>query len=130
MGRWHAWVGWIALITFLATGHYMRYVRVPPVEELDPGLRMLIRSRHIYLLFSALLNLAAAGRDVSRAPRWLVAPGGFLLLISPVIFTTAFVMEGEVFHSPTGLSQLGVQAAFAGALCYVVAGWVEARRGA
>lgn len=116
LARLHRWIGWTTLVVFLLTGHYMRNIHQPPMEELEPGLRMLLRSRHIYLLFTGLLNLLAATRAEIGRPRWLGITASGLLMLSPVVLLAAFVVETVAFQVPTPLSIYGVQAALAGVL--------------
>jgi hypothetical protein len=57
LGRAHRWVGVATIAVFLATGVVLRRHHLD-LLALDSGLRLLFRSRHVYLLFSGLLNLA------------------------------------------------------------------------
>jgi hypothetical protein len=126
--RLHLWTGWIFVVVFLATGQYMRYFHEPTVADLEPGLRMLFRSRHIYILFAALLNLLAAYRGRAGGPGWLRGIGSGLLVLSPLLLLAAFTLETAVFAAPTPLSIYGIQAAVGGTLCHLVAGWLAGKR--
>ena len=106
----------------------MRYLHEPPVAELEPGLRMLTRSRHIYLLFAGLLNLLAATPGPTGRPGWLRMIGSCLLILAPVLLLAAFFVETTALHAPTALSITGVQAALAGTVCYLLARWIGRER--
>jgi hypothetical protein len=89
--RLHIAVGVSGLILFLATGIYMR---TQQTFLLPDGVRLLYRSRHIYLLLSALLNLlvgiqyraAASGKAIR-------AIGSVLILIAPPFLFAAFFLD-------------------------------------
>lgn len=68
----------------------MRYFHSPPVEELDDLSRAMFRSRHIYLLGGAVVNLALAAREVVR-PVDRVISG--LVLVAPWLLFAGFVVE-------------------------------------
>src|SRR5258708_21131167 len=53
----HLIIGLSLFVIFLITGKYMR-VDFPDKEIIPQDLRLLMRSRHIYILFSALIHLA------------------------------------------------------------------------
>ena len=58
MLRWtHLIFGLVLFIVFTQTGEYMR-VDFPDKDAISQELRILMRSRHIYILFSALIHLA------------------------------------------------------------------------
>jgi hypothetical protein len=56
MSLFHLIFGILIFIVFLVTGKFMR-VDFPDKEVIPQDLRILMRSRHIYILFSALLHL-------------------------------------------------------------------------
>jgi uncharacterized membrane protein len=80
-----------ASVLFLATGIYMR---TQQTFLLPDGVRLLYRSRHIYLLLSALLNLLVgiqyrAGNS-SKVVRYI---GSLLVLIAPPLLFAAFLAD-------------------------------------
>ena len=93
---------------------------------LDSGLRLLFRSRHIYLLFGGLVNLAIGLRFVlppTGGARVAAIVGSTLTLLSPVLFAVAFVLE-PLTSGEIGLtSALGAFTAFGGVLLYSLATW-------
>jgi hypothetical protein len=85
MRKIHLAVGILAIGAFLATGQFMR-MHAPPMAALEDGLRMIYRSRHIYLLGSGLVNLMLGLYVRPRAATWrrsTQAAGSILLLGAP-----------------------------------------------
>lgn len=94
--------GLILFAAFLLTGwHLMEVVRPSHVE--DPGIRMMARASHIYLLFSSLLILAAALVDGDFGPRWIrfsVKLGQVLVALAAFPLLVAYFTEHERFGLP------------------------------
>jgi hypothetical protein len=87
---------------------------------------MLFRSRHIYLLFSGLVNLSIGMRFVlpSTGRGSLTALAGSLLtLTAPVLLAAAFFLEPMGSGQAGPVSALGIFAAFAGVLGYSLGTW-------
>jgi hypothetical protein len=73
MRRLHLRVGVFAVVAFLITGQFIRH-HIPPMVALSDSVRLMFRSRHIYILAAGLVNLilgvyifAAAGRGVAQS---------------------------------------------------------------
>jgi len=125
MYRAHIIIGVTFVIIFLGTGVWMR-MNFPDAWRNDEGLHMMFRAGHIYILFSALLNLMAAIRRPSSVslvePRrwtWRAAAlrlGSCLLLIAPAVLLAAFVSELAPHAFDRPLSRLGVIMGAVGAL--------------
>jgi len=113
--RLHLVAGIAALFIFLATGIYMR-THHPLVEEN----RLLFRSRHIYILSAALANLLL-GAYVRPAIRWMQWIGSVLLLLSPLLLVTAFIIEPVSGQPPGVFSRLGLYVLLAGTLLHTLA---------
>jgi hypothetical protein len=92
MRRAHAWSGILWLLVFLGTGAYMRYYRTPPVDQLADVTRAIYRARHLFILGSALANLALSTSE-SRHPVDRVASA--LVLIAPPFLFAAFITDPE-----------------------------------
>src|SRR5690349_14407901 len=92
MARVHRWLGLIVVLVFFSTGIVMRLHHLDQLPD-DSGLRMLFRSRHIYMLFSGLLNIAIGLRYwvpiAGRGSRIGIA-GSLLLMLSPVLMALGF----------------------------------------
>ncbi len=116
--RLNRWLGLAAVVVFLATGQYMIRHR-PPVDEMEQGLRLLYRSRHVYILFGGLLNLLLGLVPPVTAGGWrraAAAAGALLVAAAPVLLVAAFYVDTGVIGQPSPLGLLGVEAAFGGCL--------------
>jgi hypothetical protein len=118
MGTLHRAVGFVGIAVFLLTGVSLR-LHVPPMTELDDGLRMLLRSRHIYILLASLVNVAiginyrpASGRLRGR----FQAAGSAMLLVAPLLLVAAFVIEAPRRQFNGKLAALAIVCLLAGTL--------------
>jgi hypothetical protein len=92
MRRLHLVMGLLAVLAFLASGQYMDLGH-DHLRGLDDGTRLLFRSTHIYLLFTALLNLALGLYLVESAPgwrRWIQRLGSAAVFIAPPLVGAGF----------------------------------------
>lgn len=93
--RLHILVGLAGLAAFLLTGQYMdRWLG--HLEGMPDGPRALYRSGHIYILFSASLNLLLGVyvmRFPGRTSRWLQYAGSALLVGGLGLFVYGFFAE-------------------------------------
>jgi hypothetical protein len=91
----HTVVGALVLVVFLVTGQYMDYLDVRS-GVLGDGVRMMFRSRHIYLLLAGLVNLGIGTYIIRRAGGWrkrLQLAGSVFVLTAPALLFAAFVRE-------------------------------------
>jgi len=115
--RTHWIVGTATLAVFLLTGAYMRWIRVPPVPQLDDVTRAVYRSRHLFILLSAVLNLALAmAPSATQRARQLVS---IAVLVAPVLFLTAFAIEPAHGLHGAPFSQIALYLLFAAAVILV-----------
>ena len=56
MRKLHFILGWLTVIAFLITGQVMRH-HAPPLVTMSDTVRLMYRSRHIYVLAAGLLHL-------------------------------------------------------------------------
>jgi hypothetical protein len=118
-GRLHVLMGLLAVVLFLATGIYMR---TQQTFVLPDGVRLLYRSRHIYLLLSAMLNLLVG--ILYRAGvsgKAIRAVGSILVLIAPPSLFAAFFADTP--HAL--LTHIGIYSIAAGS---VLLAWVNRNR--
>lgn len=91
----HLALGVAGVVAFLVTGQYMDR-RLDHLRGMSDGPRLLHRSAHIYLLFSALLNLVL-GLYWAPSPRVLgrrlQIVGCVLIAVGPALFVLAFLRE-------------------------------------
>lgn len=124
MRRLHLIVGVTAVIAFLITGQLMRH-HSPPMTALSDAVRLMHRSRHIYILAAGLLNLIL-GLYWQRRPRgWqfaLQTAGSAFLVLAPLLLVVAFAVEPDRgFHEETLWSHAGLYSLFAGSMLHSVA---------
>jgi len=87
-------VGLLSTVAFLITGFLMS-VHVPPLVESGADLRLLYRSRHVYLMFAGALNIVLGlylDGSQSKA-RLLRHAGSSLVLLSPAFALFAFAHD-------------------------------------
>jgi hypothetical protein len=117
----HRWLGWLFIPVFLGTGLFMRF-HEPAMIVLDPVTRILLRSNHIYLLASALLNLVIGSTPALQTSRTAIKVSimiaSLLLLISPPMLLYGFFAESNHGDMERPSTHLGVYSLFAGSLLY------------
>jgi peptidoglycan/LPS O-acetylase OafA/YrhL len=124
MKRLHLIVGALGVIAFVATGVYMR-VWHGGMENDQQQLRLLLRSRHIYILLASLLNLALAmhHRPRETAWRWRIARVGSLMIAAaPALLLAAFVRDATMPEAPGCLVLPAIITVVAGTFCCLIGG--------
>jgi len=122
MKRFHQIFGITLAVVFLLTGQFMHFYR-NHLHDMADGMRLLYRSRHIYILFAALLNLGIGAYFVSRVNRWrwgLQLLGSGLIVVASLLFVVAFFYEPNLANLEIPYSRWGVFAIAAGALLHFV----------
>ena len=124
MRRVHLVFGILVVIAFLLTGQYMdKYY--DHLEGMPDGVRMLYRTRHIFILMSGLLNLGIAAYLTTRLGllhrtlQWL---GSALIFTASILFITAFFYEPGLSDLYTPLSHWGTYTISAGAVLHLLSG--------
>jgi hypothetical protein len=118
MRRTHLVVGIVGALAFLASGLYML---LQETYRHELATRMLYRSTHVYLLFSALLNVALGLYLVSAANgwrRWLRHAGSICLVGAPFLMAYAFLTEAHMTDLARPVSQPAVILCLAGMLLH------------
>src|SRR3712207_2767076 len=95
MRQLHTIVGVLVVFIFLLTGQYLEYY-YPEMEGVGEGMRMMLRSRHIYVLLVGLLNVSLGAYLVLREAGWrryLQLAGSALLLLAAAFSVVAFFYE-------------------------------------
>lgn len=118
----HLIFGIILFIIFLITGQFMR-ADFPDKEVISQELRLLMRSRHIYILFSAFLHILLGLYFQYAQKRWqkiLQIIGSIILFISPILLTTAFIYETYYTEHFTLLSAAGIFLTFGGIIFHLI----------
>jgi len=120
----HLIIGLLMFIVFVTTGKFMR-VDFPDKDAIPEALRLLMRSRHIYILFSALIHLALGTYmrlSSEPAQRLLQYAGSFMLMASSVLLVWAFVTETYSLQHFSDISRYGIYTALAGVGLHVLGG--------
>ncbi|MBK8802265.1 MAG: hypothetical protein IPN71_09465 [Fibrobacteres bacterium] len=97
LDKTHLTWGILFVGVFLWSGTQMK-VGFPELYHGDDAVRMLYRSAHIYILFSALLNLALAGGgdDLVRGIRgWIQGISSLALMGGSVLFLVEFLQVAD-----------------------------------
>ncbi|MGB7069538.1 MAG: hypothetical protein WBD22_08590 [Pyrinomonadaceae bacterium] len=130
MAWFHLIFGIALFIVFTTTGSYMR-ADFPDKDAIPQELRLLMRSRHIYILFSALIHLALGVYLQLRPQFWrkVVQLGGSAVLtISSVILIWAFVVETYSLRHFSDLSRNGIYLSLLGIALHLIGGLVRQNR--
>jgi hypothetical protein len=93
--RFHLIFGLLLVIIFLLTGQYMDRVH-HHLQGMADGPRMLYRTRHIFILLSALLHLGIGSYFKYRfetVQRTLQLLGSLLITLAPMLFIIGFFRE-------------------------------------
>jgi ABC-type transport system involved in cytochrome c biogenesis permease subunit len=121
----HLIFGILLFIAFLVTGQFMRH-DFPDKSLIGEDLRLLMRSRHIYILLAALGQILlgvyfrpAAGR-VQKA---LQLFGSVLLTISGSLLLYAFVYESYTIRHFSDISRYGLYTALGGTAFHLFGGF-------
>lgn len=116
MKKLHLIFGTLALIVFLLTGQYMhRYYN--HLAGMGDGARMLYRTRHIFILLAALLNLGIGIYFSGRHETWrraLQGAGSVLIVTGSILFMAGFFYEPRLEDLYTPLSHWGTYTVVAG----------------
>jgi hypothetical protein len=123
MRRVHLVWGILVLLAFAASGQVMLR-HVPPMRLLGDDVRLMYRSRHIYLLGSGIANVLLGLYVAPRKRRWERAfqyVGSFLLLAAPVFLGLAFLAETGHGLDRTWRSTQGLKMMLAGTILHFVA---------
>ena len=122
LGRVHIAVGAIGLLAFAVTGQYMAIV-LRGLADMPDGPRMLYRSAHLYLMWSALLNLFVGvyfAAAASKGARTVQAIASGMLLAGPVLILVGFFVESPANDFDRLYSGIANYLALGGALLHLV----------
>jgi|SRR5947209_20139423 len=130
MSYFHLIFGLLLFVVFTITGRYMR-LDFPDKDSIDQTLRVLMRSRHIYILLSSLIHISL-GIYLQLRPRTiqkaLQITGSVLLVISSVLLFWAFVVETYYLQNYSIYSRNGLYLALAGVALHLIGGLEGPRR--
>ncbi len=121
----HLIFGIILFIVFLVTGKFMR-VDFPDKEIIPQDLRLLMRSRHIYILLSSLIHIALGVYLQIHAQTWRKLTqtlGSILLFAGSVLFVWAFVHETYALQKFSDISRNALYLTLAGTVFHLFGGF-------
>jgi hypothetical protein len=124
MRKLHLAFGIFVLIAFLLTGQYMDKYHNHMVGVPD-GIRLLYRTRHIFILLASLINLGIAAYFTTRLPlvhRILQLIGSGLIFMASLLFIVAFFYEPGLSGLYTPLSHWGAYSMVAGIVLHLLSG--------
>lgn len=105
----------------------------PDKDAIDQGFRFLMRSRHIYILFSALIHVGLGLYLVSRAAAWrrvMQNAGSAVLILSSLLLVAAFVNETYYVSTYSDVSRFGIYASAAGVGLHLIAALADSEASA
>ena len=118
----HLIFGSIVFVIFLVTGKYMR-VDFPDKEIIPQDFRLLMRSRHIYILFSSFIHilLGIYWQTETRLWRKMFQLFGSVLLIAGSVFLVwAFVYETYRTRHFSEASRWGIYLSLGGTMLHLI----------
>ena len=126
--KWfHLIFGLVVFIVFVTTGKFMR-IDFPDKDIIPQDLRLLMRSRHIYILFNGLIHLSL-GVYLQIRPqlvqRVLQYFGSFLLVASSGFLLWAFIVETYQLQHFSDISRYGIYTSLAGVVAHLIGGLVS-----
>lgn len=125
MSWFHLIFGIVLFFVFTTTGNYMR-ADFPDKEAISQELRVLMRSRHIYILFSALIHIVLGVYMRMSGSRWQQVAqyiGSAFLFISSGLLVWAFVEETYTVMGFSELSRNGIYLSLAGVVLHLLGGF-------
>jgi hypothetical protein len=124
MKLFHQIFGLLILVAFLLTGQYMDLYH-HHLREMPDGLRMLYRSRHIYILLTGLVHLGIGAYFIYQPALWrrvLQLLGSVLLSVSSILLLIAFFYEPTLLNLRTPVSHWAIYAVAVGTLLHLLSG--------
>jgi hypothetical protein len=121
----HLIFGIILFVVFLVTGKFMRW-DFPDKEIIPQDLRILMRSRHIYILLSSLLHIVLGvylqiHAEIRRKFSQIL--GSVLLISGSVLFVWAFIYETYTTGHFSELSRFALYSTLAGTVLHLIGGF-------
>lgn len=125
MSYFHLIFGVLLFVVFTITGRYMRS-DFPDKDEIDQTLRLLMRSRHIYILLSSLIHISLGVYLQLRSSlpqKIMQITGSIVLVISSLLLFWAFVVETYYLQGYSSYSRDGLYLCLAGVALHLIGGF-------
>src|ERR671938_2005630 len=120
----HKIVGIVVVVIFLLTGQYLEFY-YPEMRGVGEGMRMMLRSRHIYILLAGLVNLGIGIYLTPRAKLWrkaLQLAGSWLIIGAPFLLVSAFFYEPVLPGLQRTFTLPAIVSLFSGTLLHLLSG--------
>lgn len=118
----HLIFGITIFVAFLITGQFMRS-DFPDKEIISQEFRLLMRSRHIYILFSALIHISIGIYFELHEKSWLKYLqffGSVLLFVSTGFLIWGFVAETYYYKHFSDISRFGIYSSLGGVFFHLL----------
>jgi hypothetical protein len=125
MSYLHLIFGIALFVTFLVTGKFMRW-DFPDKDVIPQDFRILMRSRHIYILLSSLIHIVLGVYLQIHADVWRKALQIFasvLLIAGSVLFVWAFIYETYTTRHFSDISRYALYVSLWGTLMHLIGGY-------
>ena len=125
MSYLHLIFGILLFIIFLATGEFMR-ADFPDKDIIPQDLRLLMRSRHIYILLSSLIHICLGVYLRIHAKTWrkfFQIFASVLLILGSVLFVWAFIYETYNLQKFSEISRFALYVTLAGTIFHLFGGF-------
>lgn len=126
MSCFHLIFGLALFVIFTITGSYMR-VDFPDKDVISQELRLLMRSRHIYILFNSIVHIVLGIYLQIRTRRWqrcMQYGGSVVLTAASVLLVLAWRTETYQLQHFSDLSREGIYLSLAGVALHPIGGIV------
>jgi len=130
MKRIHLIVGLLVIVAFVITGQFMMR-DFPEKDVMSQELRVFMRSRHIYILFSGLIHLVLGVYLQIRPQLWrraLQYAGSAILVACSVLLVKAFFSETYASQHASAVSFSAVIGSLIGVGFHLIGGFGESQR--
>jgi len=124
MRRVHLILGILLFVVFLTTGQFMR-ANFPDKDLIPQELRLLMRSRHIYILYCAFLHILLGVYLQVRPAGWrklLQYAGSAVMIVSGGLLVWAFIAETYAYARFSEISRFGIYTSLAGVGLHLIGG--------
>lgn len=121
----HLIFGIIVFVVFLVTGKFMRW-DFPDKEIIPQELRILMRSRHIYILLSSLIHIVLGVYlqiRKEKLQKYAQIFASVLLFTGSVLFVWAFIYETYTTRHFSDLSRYALYSTLAGTVLHLIGGF-------
>lgn len=125
MKRLHLIFGILLFIAFAVTGRFMRW-DFPDKEIIPQDLRILMRSRHIYILFSSLIHLLLGVYLQISTKTWQKALqifGSTLLIIASGLLIWGFIYDTYYAKTFSDVARFGIYLSLGGVAFHLIGGF-------